>query len=236
MLSDNESIELSSDEAEMHLNAIVIERNLINHGDNEYHDIFIDNFVSDMNEIEYSLSISIDNRYNYNELKQEPKKINMANIDDDEDDENCLVSLESPSKIELNIYDDHDEYQYNNDDDGDADNSLRRKHKLLNGKQIKYLLIRRGLIPCIVYAVLTGLIVIGIWQFFDAYEVNKEYWNLDINNGINELFGTNLPDLPWILIADLLVTTILETISIWFFIATFVSKDLQKYKILRFHN
>ena len=224
LLSDNESIELSSNEAEMHLNAIVIERNLINHGNNEYRDIFIDNFVSDMNEIEYSLSISIGTQYNYNKPKQEP----------DEDDENYLVPLQSPSNIELqlNIYDDQDQYEYDNDDDeGYADNSLRRKHKLLNRKQIKYLLIRRGLIPCIVYAVLNGLIVIGIWQFFDAYQVNKEYWNLDINEVMNGLFGVS-----WILMADLLITTILESISIWFFIATFVSKDLKKGKISGLHN
>ena len=245
-LSDNESIEISSDEAEMHLNAIVIERNLINHGDNEYRDIFIDNFVNDMNDIEYSISVShgyddgLDfcniNDANINLMvnQYERQQSNMINIHDANDhynDDNHIFPLESPSQIEIRYEEAYNQNHFPIEGDGEELNS--GKHQLLNQKQIKYLLFKHGVIPCIVYAIINVLIVAGIYLFFDQYGIKEKYWNLNMN--INHLFGTNWPNLPWIMLIDLLITTIIESISIWFFIASFVNKDLRKGKIMGLH-
>ena len=259
LLSDNESIELDSDEAEMHLYQIVIERNLINHGDNEYRDIFMDNFINDMNQIEYSVSVSADyidsdsNNHNIPNLKNANSRALLIDHDDNEsnkqqqinihdannchvdDEENYLVPLDSElsSQIKLGYYD----REYQGDKEGDDEYINDMNGKLLSKEQMKYLLIRRGVIPSVIYGVLNALIVVAIYAFFsDNEEEEKEYWSLNVNEGINELFDTNWPDLPWILMADFLITTILESISIWFFIGTFVDKDLRNEKISGLHN
>eukprot|EP01084_Bolivina_argentea_P138412 243673_1 len=173
LLSDNESIELSSEDA------IVIERNLINYGDEECQDIAMDNFIRDLNDIEYSFSVAND-----------PLPLDQHHQNND---------------IDRVLHLDIDDYQIQDqmfpiEGDGDPQTCSEKEKQTYDGYTY-YLMIRYGLWPCLVYGGINALIVCALYLIFNANEM-QSHWKMDVDLSvhvwldsvvhISSLFGIDL--------------------------------------------
>eukprot|EP01083_Nonionella_stella_P013431 37812_1 len=196
LLSDNESIELSSEDA------IVIERNLINYGDEECQDIAMDNFIRDLNDIEYSFSVAND-----------PLPLDQHHQNND---------------IDRVLHLDIDDYQIQDqmfpiEGDGDPQTCSEKEKQTYDGYTY-YLMIRYGLWPCLVYGGINALIVCALYLIFNANEM-QSHWKMDVDLSVH-VWLDSVVHISSLFGIDLWITTVVETISIWFFVTLSVQKDV----------